>query len=309
MVSRPVAVAVGLAADRAFGEPSRIPHPVAAFGTAMGHVERHLYGETRPRGAVYAATGVAVGAAAGKLGRSTALSTYVAVAGRMLGDAAMAIGAALDAGDLGAARELLPTLVGRDPTTLDEKEICRAVVESVAENTVDAVIAPMLWATLCGAPGALGYRTVNTMDAMVGHRSDRYREFGWAAARLDDAANWVPARVTALLVAAARPSRAAAVVRTVHRDAATHPSPNAGVAEAAFAAALGLRLGGENRYGYRIDLRPSLGDGRPPDRADIGRAVRLSRDTSALLAAALLAAALLACVAATSRRPAKRETP
>lgn len=303
MVSRPVAVAVGLAADRAFGEPSRIPHPLAAFGTAMGHVERHLYGQTRPRGAVYAAAGVAVGAAAGQLGRSTALATYVAVAGRMLGDAAMAIGGALDGGDLGAARDLLPTLVGRDPTTLDEKEICRAVVESVAENTVDAVIAPMLWAALLGAPGALGYRAANTMDAMVGHRSDRYLQFGWAAARLDDVANWVPARVTALLVAGARPRRAPAVVRIVRRDAAAHPSPNAGVTEAAFAAALGLRLGGENRYDHRIELRPSLGDGRPADRGDITRAVRLSRDTSALLAAALLVRA-----AATSRRRAKRDT-
>ena len=287
-MSRSLAAGIGLAADRLLGEPTRVPHPVAAFGTAMGHLERWCYAPTRPPGVAYAAAGVTIGASAGRLARSTALATYVAVAGRALGEAALAVNTALDAGDLDAARRLLPALVGRDPSDLDEKEICRAVVESVAENTVDAVIAPLLWAALAGGPGALGYRAVNTMDAMVGYRSARYREFGWAAARLDDAANWVPARVTALLVAAARPSRAAAVAHAVRRDAPGHPSPNAGVAEAAFAAALGLRLGGENRYGERIELRPALGEGRPPERADITRAVRLSRDTSALLAVALV---------------------
>ncbi len=309
MLNRSLATAVGYAADRLlgerlFGEPTRIPHPVSAFGTAMGQVERRCYAPTRTRGVAYATSGVALGLAAGRLAPSTAFATYVAVAGRALGEAAVAVDSALEAGDIDGARQLLPSLVGRDPSTLDEKEICRAVVESVAENTVDAVIAPMLWAALCGAPGALGYRAVNTMDAMVGYRSGRYREFGWAAAHLDDAANWVPARVTALLVAAARPSRAAAVMRAVRRDAPGHPSPNAGVAEAAFAAALGLRLGGENRYGERAELRATLGDGRPPERADITRAARLSRDTSALLAAALLGSG-----ATTSRwRRARRET-
>src|SRR5206468_9435838 len=137
---------------------------------------------------------------AGGLVRSTALATYVAVAGRGLTDAAGAVGAALEEDDLDRARALLPTLVGRDPTGLDEKEIARAVVESVAENTVDAVVAPALWAVALGAPGTLGYRAVNTLDAMVGHRSARYLQYGWASARLDDLANWVPARVTALLV-------------------------------------------------------------------------------------------------------------
>lgn len=289
-MGRAVGAAIGLVADRLLGEPTRVPHPVAAFGTAMGHLERRGYAPTRRRGIAYAAAGVTIGAGAGRLAHSTALATYVAVAGRMLGEAAEAVHTALDAGDLDGGRRLLSSLVGRDPSELDEKDICRAVVESVAENTVDAVIAPMLWAALAGAPGALGYRAVNTMDAMVGYRSDRYRDFGWAAARLDDAANWVPARVTALLVAGARPRRAAAVARAVRRDAPGHPSPNAGVAEAAFAAALGLRLGGENRYGERVELRSALGDGRPPERADITRTVRLSRDTSALLAAALLTA-------------------
>jgi adenosylcobinamide-phosphate synthase len=293
-VSRNLAIAVALGADRLFGEPPASSHPVAGFGTAMGHLERCCYAQARRQGVAYAAAGVAAGVTAGRVARSTALATYIAVGGRALRDAALAVDAALGAGDLDGARRLLPALVGRDPTMLDEKEICRAVVESVAENTVDAVVAPALWAAVGAAPCALGYRAVNTMDAMVGHRSDRYREFGWAAARLDDAANWVPARVTAALVAAARPSRAAAVMQTVRRDAPAHPSPNAGVAEAAFAAALGLRLGGENRYGDRVELRPPLGAGRPPERDDIARAVRLSRDTGSLLAAVLLAHAATA---------------
>lgn len=289
MTARAVAAAIGLGADRLLGEPPAGLHPVAAFGAAMGRVERWCYGPSRARGAAYAAAGLAIGSAAGGLARSTWLATYVAVAGRALGEAAMEVDGALAGGDLEAARSLLPSLVGRDPALLDEKEMCRAVVESVAENTVDAVVAPMLWAALCGAPGALGYRAANTMDAMVGHRSERYRRFGWAPARLDDAANWVPARVTAALAAGARPSRAIDVLGAVRRDAPAHPSPNAGVAEAAFAAALGLRLGGENRYGGHVELRPPSGDGRPPERHDIARAVRLSRDIGTLLAAILLA--------------------
>ena len=172
-------------------------------------------------------------------------------------------------------------------TNLDEPELVRAVVESVAENTVDAVVAPALWAAVLGGAGALGYRAVNTLDAMVGHRSDRYQQYGWASARLDDAANWLPARATAALVAAVRPHAAADVWRTVRRDAPAHPSPNAGVAEAAFAAALGIQLGGTNRYGDRVEHRAPLGRGRPPDRHDIHHAVRLSRHVSLALAAAL----------------------
>ena len=126
------------------------------------------------------------------------------------------------------------------------------------------------------------YRAVNTLDAMVGHRSPRYERYGWASARLDDVAGWVPARVTAALVAAARPRSAAAVWTAVRTQAPAHPSPNAGVAEAAFAAALGLRLGGESRYGDRVEIRPPLGTGRPAEPADIARAVALARDVGAL---------------------------
>jgi adenosylcobinamide-phosphate synthase len=200
---------------------------------------------------------------------------------------------ALDRHDLDEARRLLPALVGRDPSGLDEKEVARAAVESVAENTVDAVVAPALWAVACGATGAFAYRAVNTLDAMVGHRSARYEQYGWASARLDDLAGWVPARLTAAMVAAVRPSVAGEVWRTVRRDAPAHPSPNAGVAEAAFAAALGLRLGGENRYGERgerVELRPPLGSGRPPEAGDIARAIALSRDVARALVVVLAAA-------------------
>ncbi len=177
--------------------------------------------------------------------------------------------------------------MGRDPAGLDEKEVARATVESVAENTVDAVVSPAVWAVVGGARGALGYRAVNTLDAMVGRRCDRYRRYGWASARLDDVAAFLPARMTAGLVMAVRPHEAPAVWRAVRDGAWRHPSPNAGVAEAAFAGALGLRLGGPNRYGERVELRPALGSGRSPERGDIARAVRLSRDVTLALAAAL----------------------
>ena len=272
------AVAAGLLADRLFGEPPAPVHPVVAFGRLMGRVERLLYRDSRAAGVAHAAVGCGVGVAAGRLVGSTAVATWVAVAGRALGAAAGAVGDALEAGDLAGARAVLPALVGRDPSALDEKEIARAVVESVAENTVDAVLAPVLWAAALGAPGALGYRAVNTLDAMVGHHSARYEHYGWASARLDDVAGWVPARVTAALVAGVRPASAGAVWAAVRTQAPAHPSPNAGVAEAAFAAALGLRLGGENRYGDRVELRPPLGTGRPAEAGDIARAVALSRD-------------------------------
>ena len=284
---RPGAAAAGLLADRVLGEPPVRHHPVSAFGAAMRALEGRIYADRRTAGAAHAAAGLGLGVAAGAALGSGTLATYLAVAGQELGRAAGRVAVALDRGDLDTARRLLPALVGRDPAELDEKEVTRAVVESVAENTVDAVVAPALWGALAGAPGALGYRAVNTLDAMVGHPSPRYQRYGWASARLDDAATWVPARVTALLVALARPRAAGAIGRAVVRQAPAHPSPNAGVAEAAFAVALGLRLGGANRYGDQIELRPALGHGRPPERADIARAVRLSGDVTMALAVAL----------------------
>ena len=288
-----MAAAVGLLADRALGEPPPWAHPVRTFGSAMRAVEARLYRDGYGSGMAHAATGVATGAAAGWAVGSTAAATWLAVAGRSLAGEATGVARALQSGDLERARSLLPALVGRDPGGLDEKEVVRATVESVAENTVDAVVAPALWAVAAGAPGALGYRAANTLDAMVGRRCDRYRRYGWASARLDDVAGYVPARLTAGLVGLVRPREAATVWRAVRQGAPRHPSPNAGVAEAAFAGALGLRLGGANRYGDRLELRPALGTGRPPEANDIARATRLSRDVTLALAGALFLAGAL----------------
>ncbi len=287
------AVGAGLVADLLLGEPAIEPHPVAAFGTAMGQVEDRVYADTRAAGVAYTGIGVLTGATAGSLVPITSLATYLTVAGTMLRATAAAIGDPLARSDLDAARLALPTLVGRDPSLLDESGIARAVVESVAENTTDAIVAPALWALLGGAKGAYAYRAINTMDAMVGHHSQRYEHFGWASARLDDLANFAPGRLTVALVAAVRPHLAAAVIHTVRRDGRSHPSPNSGMAEAAFAAALGVQLGGPVHYPYRTEDRPQLGDGRPCQGADIDAACRLSRDVTIALTAALFAAGTL----------------
>jgi adenosylcobinamide-phosphate synthase len=301
--------AVGIVADLAFGEPAADPHPVAAFGTVMERVEQRLYRPRRSAGVVHTAVGLSLGIAAGSLVRNTALATYVSVAQKALIDAGLEVAAALEDHDLPRARWLLPTLVGRDPSDLDETEISRAVVESLAENTVDAVVAPALWGALFGAPGTLGYRAVNTMDATVGYRNERYQDYGWASARLDDVANFVPARLTATLVVAARPRSAREVWRSVRQDAPLHPSPNSGVAEAAFAAALGLRLGGVNTYGNRTEDRAQLGRGRAPEASDIVAAGALCRDVTRGLLASLLAFAAVAGGGARARARARAHGP
>lgn len=291
---RLLGAAGGLLIDRVAGEPPADLHPVAAFGRVMGTVERAVYADARPPGVGYAVTGIALGAGAGAAVGSTALAVGMSAAGRMLRAHADDVRHRLDAGDLDGARAALPALVGRDPTELDASGVSAAVVESVAENTVDAVVAPALWGAAGGAVGTGAYRAINTMDAMVGHRSERYRAFGWGSARLDDLAAYVPARLTALLVCAARPRRWRQVRRAVLADAPSHPSPNAGVAEAAFAGALGLELGGPLRYGARTEERPRLGAGPRPIPADIDRAVRLADHVELLLAAALAAAGVFA---------------
>lgn len=284
---RPLAAASGIVLDRIFGEPATQWHPVVHFGRAMNSFERRRYRDAKSPGVLHALAGTLLGVTAGLALRSTAWATGLAVGGRSLWSAADDVANALARGDLEDARALLSNLVGRDPSELNEEEIVRAVIESVAENTVDAIVAPLLWAATAGAPGALGYRAINTMDAMVGHHSDRYENYGWAGARLDDVANWVPARVAAVLVAVARPSTASAVRLAVTTQASAHPSPNAGVVEAAFAGALGVRLGGRNRYGDRVEDRPILGSGRSVRVDDIEAAVRLSRDVVTYLAVAL----------------------
>lgn len=285
------ALAGGWLADRALGDPRR-HHPVAGFGAVATCVEGQMYWPSRTRGVLYAAslvagaTGAAVAASrlvrhvpAGQLALG-ALAVWTTLGGRSLERAAGDLATALEAGDLDAARAILPSLAGRDPAALDGAELCRAAVESVAENTADAVVAPLLWGAVAGVPGAVMYRAANTLDAMVGHRSPRYERFGWAAARLDDALTWPAARLGAVLAVGLAPvaggdrRRAWVVLR---RDGAAHPSPNAGRMEAAFAGALGVRLGGTNVYGSRSERRPALGDGAPPRPADLRRAIRLSR--------------------------------
>lgn len=303
-----VGLAAGVAFDAVVGDPRR-GHPVAAFGRAATALEARDYADSRRRGAAHAAACVlAVALPAAALHRRTrrqplarataaALAAWAVTGARSLRYEAERARLSLSRHDLASAREVLPSLCGRDPSQLDETEIARAVIESVAENTSDAVVAPLLWGAVGGIPGLVAYRAVNTLDAMVGHRSARYLNFGWASARLDDAANWVPARVTAALTAACAPlvtkARPGKVLDTVRRDGGHHPSPNAGRCEAAFAAALGVRLGGTNVYGGVAEARPGLGEGRAPDPEDIRHAIVLSR---AVTVCATVLAVLIAVV-------------
>jgi adenosylcobinamide-phosphate synthase len=285
---RLLGAAAGLVADRCWGEPPASLHPVAAFGRLMTGVEDAVYADDRGAGALYVALGVAAAVAAGISAGSTALAVALSASGRTLRATARAVAAALAAGDLPLARARLPALVGRDPRALDESGIAAATVESLAENTVDAIVAPALFAAALGAAGVAAHRAVDTLDSMVGYPTPRYQRFGWAGARLDDAAAFVPARVTAALVCLRRPARARAVLTAVRRDAPRHPSPNAGVAEAAFAGALGLELGGPTQYPTHREDRPRLGDGPRPGAPDIERAARLVDEVELLLVGLLV---------------------
>ncbi len=264
---------LGYAADRLLGDPARW-HPVAGFGRTAGLLERVLYADRRGPGVAHV---VALVGGAALLGARTpvAVATWAVLGGRSLDREAAAVQRLLHDGDLPGARLRLTHLVGRDTTALDEAGVARAVIESVAENTSDAVVAPLVWGALLGTPGLLAYRAANTLDAMVGHRSPRYERFGWAAARLDDVLNLPGSRLTAALAVLLGEDRTAAWA-TWRRDAPGHPSPNAGPVEAAFAGALGVRLGGVNAYAGRLEDRHVLGDGRAPDAHDITRARRLA---------------------------------
>jgi adenosylcobinamide-phosphate synthase len=185
------------------------------------------------------------------------------LAGRSLQDAAWAVLKPLGAGNLSQARETLAIYVGRDTENLDSAEVLRAVVETVAENTTDGVLAPLFWAVIGGAPLVIAFKAASTLDSMIGYRQGLYEPFGWAGARLDDVLNWVPARLMALSVGLLS-GKLGTVFRIVRRDAAQDPSPNAGVSIAAFAAALGVRLGGENSYRGAKKIKPYLGDALYP---------------------------------------------
>ncbi|MEU5693759.1 cobalamin biosynthesis protein [Actinosynnema sp. NPDC020468] len=303
-VGRAVGLVLGVAADAVLGDPKRF-HPVAGFGRAAAALERRVYRDHQVSGAVHTAVlvggTVLAGVAVERVSRrsrvlealTTAVATWVVLGGSSLADEGTSMGRELDGGDIEAARRRLPNLCGREPAKLDTLGLAKATVESVAENTSDAVVAPLFWGAVAGVPGLLGYRAANTLDAMVGHRNARYRRFGWAAARLDDAANLVPSRLAALLTTAGAPvvgGSASEAWTTWRRDANAHPSPNAGQVEAAFAGALEIRLGGRTVYSHGAEDRPVLGHGRNPDAGHVTRAVELSRvvgGTAAALTAAL----------------------
>jgi adenosylcobinamide-phosphate synthase len=299
---------LGAVADAVFADPVRW-HPVAGFGSCAGALERRWYADRRSAGVAYAAVllaGVtALGAAAEATTRrqpvvhaiATAAATWAVLGGTSLAAHGTALAGLLEERELDAARALIPSLCGRDPDLLDAAGMARAGTESMAENTSDATVAPLLWGAVAGIPGLLGYRAINTLDAMVGYRSPRYRRFGWAAARADDVVNLVPSRVTALLsagLATAVGGSPRGALAAWRRDARAHPSPNAGPVEAATAGALGVGLGGPTAYAHGLEDRPRLGSGPPPRPTDLRRAARLSRVVGA-------AATVLACAIAFSR--------
>jgi adenosylcobinamide-phosphate synthase len=297
--SLPAGLALGWVADAMLGDPVRF-HPVAGFGRAAAKLESLMWRPSRTVGAAYVVAlvgpvvlGVALLDAAvrrhrfSRLGLTTVVG-WTVLGGRSLGREAHRIAAAVARGDLAEARRIAPALVGRDPSHLDGPELCRAAVESVAENTADAVVAPLLWGAIAGLPGAVAYRAANTLDAMVGHHNDRYERFGWAAARLDDLLTWPAARLAAALSVAMAPlvgGNGRSGWETFRRDGSKHPSPNAGQLEAAFAGVFGVTLGGTNRYGNRVEERPPIGAGPRPGVDEVLRAARLSQLIGAAAAA------------------------
>ena len=316
---RAAGIAAGYLADVALGDPRRA-HPVALFGACAAGLERFTYSDDRIAGAVHtsvllgalATAGVVAERAACRRGQGwvaaiTATTTFVALGGTSLSRTGARMADLLTRDDVDGARRLLPSLCGRDPAALDVDGLVRASVESVAENTSDAQVAPLLWVALGGVPALLVYRGANTLDAMIGHRSPRYERFGWAAAKFDDLLNFVAARMAGVLVAVCAPvvgGSPAEAVRAWRRDAVRHPSPNAGVVEASFAGALGVRLGGPTQYAHQLEIRPTLGDGPAPQIDDLRRSVRLSRAVQ--LVGAVLAAATVSGACRSGRRASPR---
>ena len=295
-------VVAALVIDALIGEPPEALHPTVWIGRAISASEKGALRLESPHARrlagvvlafsiptlVYVSTRLVLDRVPllprrifGALLISTSLSM------RGLAQAAGAIERALRVGDLERARASASEMVGRETADLPATEVARAAVESVAENASDGIVAPMLYGLLFGAPGALAYRAVNTLDSMVGYRVGPYAELGWASARLDDLANLAPARITVLIaaVASGRPVR---TVEAARRYGTLTASPNAGLVEAAFAGALGLRLGGANTYGGVVREGPILGDGWPPEPQDIRRSIRLMRRCCALLAVAAI---------------------
>lgn len=294
-------IVLALLADRVFGEPQRW-HPLIAFGRIAGGVEARVRQTSASRAAGVVAWGLAVlpavGVAWGLRGLHPGLAwvvdvalLYFALGAQSLTEHARAIAAPLAAGNLEEARAQVGRIVSRDTRMLDEAGVARAATESVLENGNDAIFGALFWFCLLGGPGALLFRLANTLDAMWGYRTPSYLHFGWAAARIDDALNWLPARLTALAYALLGNTRSA--FACWRSQAPRWDSPNAGPVMASGAGALGVMLGGPAIYAGALEQRPPLGCGNPPDAASLAAAIRLVRNSILLWLGAIALVALL----------------
>jgi adenosylcobinamide-phosphate synthase len=295
----PLELLIGVALDLAIGDPQWLPHPVRAVGW-LAKVSEQLWRKTNlpptVAGALFwlTVTGISVSAVWLTLPWANIYWIYALLACRDLDVEATRVVRALQNGNEPEARNKLAWIVGRDTATLDEPEILRATVETVAENLSDGVIAPLFYLALAGPAGMAAYKVINTLDSMVGYRNERYREFGTFSARMDDIANFIPARLTALLIwiTALLPGfNAARALRITLRDGYTQPSPNSGYPEAAVAGALGIQLGGINFYKGVPSRKPALGDPVQPLKCGIFPRVRLLLYASE----ALCVAAIVGC--------------
>ena len=301
---------LALLLDLTLGDPRWLPHPVVMIGRLIGTLERVLRRTMRNELAAgvlllfltvscaASATWLAVRSAsqvhplAGLL--VAALFSYTCLAARSLQQESALVAKALDAGDIATARVNLSHIVGRDTENLDEPEIWRALIETVAENTSDGIIAPLFWLAMGGPVAGMAFKAISTLDSMVGYKNERYLHLGWASARMDDLLNFIPARMTALLMIIAAPLtglslRNAAVI--VLRDRLNHPSPNSAHPESAAAGALGIRLGGPSTYGGRESVKQFIGDPlQPIDVRAYRHMIRLLFVTTLLMAGISLAA-------------------
>jgi len=308
------AMAVAVALDALLGWPgglfARIGHPVIWLGALIDALDRRCNRTAdapwlrRVAGVAAALVVIVLAAALAWAAQATVafgwsrmfllgILAWPFVALRSLHDHVAAVARPLEAGDIAAARTAVSMIVGRDPAQLDEAGIARAAIESLAENTSDGIVAPVFWGALFGLPGIVGYKAVNTLDSMIGHRTARHQSFGWAAARIDDLANFIPARLTGFLFAllSARPQAATACIA---RDARAHRSINAGWPEAAMAGALGVRLCGPRSYHGVLADEPWLNaSARDPAAADLISALKLYRRAMLLLGGLLVILALL----------------
>jgi adenosylcobinamide-phosphate synthase len=307
MSSGEAALALGLEAVIGYPEAlgRRLPHPVVWMGRAIELLElrwnRPGLGGAARRGLGVAAVGLVAGASGllawvveracgpSATGRAVAILTATpGLAQRSLHDHVEAVRVPLERGDLAAARQAVSRIVGRDVAALDATGVAAAALESLAESFNDGVVAPAFWLALAGLPGLYIYKAINTADSLIGHLEPRWRLFGWAAARLDDAMNLIPARLAGALIALT----AGRGWRTMLQDAPRHASPNAGWPEAAMAGALGVRLGGPATYEGVVAERPDFGDGPRPDVADLARGLAVYRRACLLLGLLMGAAAL-----------------